>query len=361
MTDHWPLHSPPANLIDSHGRVLRDLRVSVTDRCNFRCLYCLPETDAAAGFQQALFRPASAPPASQPVPRWLGKPPPLTFDEIERAVRIAVQLGIEKVRLTGGEPLLQPQLPALVQKIAALPGLRDLAMTTNGWRFLEKGQALRDAGLRRVSFSLDSLDRDNFKKITGRDALSVVLASIELAQKIGLQPVKVNAVIIRGLNDHEIVPLAQFARDRQLSLRFIEFMPLDSGRVWNKDLVVSGAEILRRLQARLSLHPVAPANPSETARRWALDGGAGEVGIIAPVTEPFCGHCNRLRLTADGKIRTCLFSAVEHDLGAVLRDGASDEALQSFLRGVVWQKEARHHIGEPDFIQPARTMSRIGG
>ena len=347
--------------MDTHGRVLRDLRVSVTDRCNFRCLYCLPESNAAAGFQQARFRPGFAPPAPPLAPRWLGKLPPLTFDEIERAVRIAVQLGIEKVRLTGGEPLLQPQLPALVQKLARLPGLRDLAMTTNGFLFLEKGRALRDAGLRRVSFSLDSLDRDHFKKITGRDGLAAVLAAIELAQKIGLQPVKVNAVIIRGLNDHEIVPLAQFARGRQLSLRFIEFMPLDSGRVWNKDLVVSGAEILRRLQEQISLQPVVSDNPSETARRWALDGSAGEIGIIAPVTEPFCGHCNRLRLTADGKIRTCLFSAVEHDLGAVLRHGGDDEAIRDFFRAVVAQKEARHHIGEPDFIQPARTMSGIGG
>jgi cyclic pyranopterin phosphate synthase len=355
------LHPSPDNLIDSHGRVLRDLRVSVTDRCNFRCLYCLPESDAAAGFQQARFHPVFAPPAAPPVARWQPRPPPLTFDEIERAVRIAVEMGIEKVRLTGGEPLLQPQLPALVQKIARLPGLRDLAITTNGFLFPEKGQALRDAGLRRVSFSLDSLDRDNFKKITGRDGLSAVLAAIALAQKIGLQPVKVNAVIIRGLNDHEIVALAQFARDRQLSLRFIEFMPLDSGRVWNKELVVPGAEILRRLQEKLSLQPVVSANPSETAKRWLLDSGPGEIGIIAPVTEPFCGHCNRLRLTADGKIRTCLFSAAEHDLGALLRDSASDDAIRGFFRAVVWQKEARHHIGEPDFIQPARTMSRIGG
>ena len=347
--------------MDSQGRVLRDLRVSVTDRCNFRCLYCLPETSAAAGFQQARFRPGFAPTDTPPAPRWQIRPPPLTFDEIERSVRLAVQLGIEKVRLTGGEPLLQPQLPALVQKIARLHGLRDLAMTTNGFLFLEKARSLRDAGLRRVSFSLDSLDPDNFKKITGRDGLTTVLAAVELAQKIGLHPVKVNAVIIRGLNDHEIVPLAQFARGRQLSLRFIEFMPLDSGRVWNKDLVVSGAEILRRLQEQLSLQPVVSSNPSETARRWALDGGNGEIGIIAPVTEPFCGHCNRLRLTADGKIRTCLFSAVEHDLGAVLRDGASDEAVREFFRAVVNQKEARHHIGEPGFIQPARTMSRIGG
>jgi cyclic pyranopterin phosphate synthase len=340
---------------------LRDLRVSVTDRCNFRCLYCLPESAAAASFQQARFLPMPPPPAAHPLARWDVKPPPLTFDEIERAVRIAVGMGIEKVRLTGGEPLLQPQLSALVQKIASLPGLRDLALTTNGFLFSLRARALRDAGLRRVSFSLDSLDRANFQKITGRDGLSTVLDAIALAQKIGLQPVKVNAVIIRGLNDHEIIPLARFARDHQLSLRFIEFMPLDSGRVWNKDLVICGAEILRRLQDQLSLQPVASANPSETAKRWILDGGPAEIGIIAPVTEPFCGHCNRIRLTADGKIRTCLFSAVEHDLGVLLRDSASDDAIRAFFQAVVLQKEARHHIGEPGFIQPERTMSRIGG
>lgn len=355
------MHPSPENLIDSHGRVLRDLRVSVTDHCNFRCLYCLPESAAAATFQQARFPQRQEPPPAPQIPRWRPKPQPLTFDEIERAVRVAVQMGIQKVRLTGGEPLLQPQLPGLVAKIARLPGLLDLAITTNGFLFPEKGRALRDAGLRRVSFSLDSLDRANFKKITGHDALPQVLRSIELAQELGLHPVKVNAVIIRGVNDHEIVSLAQFARGRQLSLRFIEFMPLDSGRVWNKELVVSGEEILRRLREHLSLQPVVSINPSETAKRWLLAHSRGEIGVIAPVTQPFCGHCNRLRLTADGKLRTCLFSTVEHDLGALLRDGVPDDAIAGFLRAAVWRKEARHHIGEPDFVQPVRTMSHIGG
>ncbi len=335
--------------------------MSVTDRCNFRCLYCLPESDAAAKFQRDRFVPMRNPPTAQLSPRWGAKPPPLTFDEIARAVRVAVEIGFEKVRLTGGEPLLQPQLPALVQKIAALPGLHDLAVTTNGFLFLEKGRMLRDAGLRRISFSLDSLDRDNFKKITGRDGLETVLAAIELAQELGLEPVKVNAVIIRGVNDHEIVPLAQFAHERGVSMRFIEYMPLDSGRLWQKELVVSGAEILTRLRGQLSLQPVVPLNPSETAKRWLVEGGPGEIGIIAPVTEPFCGHCNRLRLTADGKIRTCLFSTVEHDLGTLLRENASDDAISSFYQSAVWQKEARHHIGEVDFVQPSRTMSHIGG
>jgi cyclic pyranopterin phosphate synthase len=205
------------------------------------------------------------------------------------------------------------------------------------------------------------LDRDNFKRITGRDGLSEVLASIARAQELGLNPVKVNAVIIRGINDREIENLAELARKRNLSFRFIEFMPLDSGRVWLKDLVVPGREILQRLQAKFSLRQVASDNPSETARRWAFEEGRGEIGIIAPVTEPFCGHCNRIRLTADGKIRTCLFSLHEHDLKSLLRGGAPDEEIESALRRIVWQKEERHHIGEPDFVQPERTMSCIGG
>jgi cyclic pyranopterin phosphate synthase len=347
-------------LIDSHGRVLRDLRVSVTDRCNFRCLYCLPETEAAAAFHQNRF-PGMAAGATRLTRPWQPHSQMLTFEEIERVVRIAIGMGIEKVRLTGGEPLLRPQIEKLVGMIAAIPGLRDLAMTSNGFLFVQKGRALREAGLRRISFSLDSLDRENYKKITGRDGLAALLAGIELAQELELQPVKINAVIMRGINDHEIEALAEFAASRQLSLRFIEFMPLDSGRAWSKELVVPGREILQRLQERFALQPLVSLNPSETARRWALPDGRGEIGIIAPVSEPFCGHCNRLRLTADGKIRTCLFSVVEHDLRNLARTGAMDESLRDFLRSVVWQKEARHHIGEPEFVQPERTMSCIGG
>jgi len=215
--------------------------------------------------------------------------------------------------------------------------------------------------LRRVSFSLDSLDPANFKKITGRDGLRSVLASVALAQELGFRPVKANAVIIRGLNDHEIESLAEFARQKNLSFRFIEFMPLDSGRAWQKELVVPGREILQRLRARFDLQPVQSSNISETAKRWSFADGRGEIGIIAPVSEPFCGHCNRLRLTADGKLRTCLFSLTEHDLKPLLRGGASDDAIKERLREIVWQKEERHHIGEPDFVQPERTMSCIGG
>ncbi len=355
------LNSAPARLIDSHGRVIRDLRVSVTDRCNFRCLYCLPETEAAANFYQNRFGQDPLAGATRIIRQWQPHSKILTFEEIERVVRVAVALGVEKVRLTGGEPLLRRHLEKLVEKIAAIPGVRDLALTTNGFLFPEMGRALRDAGLRRVSFSLDSLDRDNFKKITGRDGLRAVLDSIALAGRLGLNPVKVNAVIIRGINDHEIEALAQFAHAASLRMRFIEFMPLDSARAWHKALVVPGREILARLQAQFPLQPLKPANPAETARRWALPGGNGEIGIIAPVSEPFCGHCDRLRLTADGKFRTCLFSIGEHDVMPLLRGDGSDETLGNFLRATVWQKEERHHIGEPEFVQPQRTMSCIGG
>jgi cyclic pyranopterin phosphate synthase len=221
--------------------------------------------------------------------------------------------------------------------------------------------ALRQAGLRRISFSLDSLDRANFQKMTGRDALGEVLEGIRLAQELELHPVKVNAVIIRGINDHEIEELAEFAFRNGLALRFIEFMPLDSARAWLKELVVPGREILQRIQVRFELALLPPGNGSETARRWGFKNGPGEIGIIAPVSEPFCGHCNRLRLTADGHFRTCLFSVTEHDVRSRLRNGASDEELQAYLKQVVWQKEARHHIGEPEFVAPARSMSCIGG
>jgi len=349
-------------LADSHGRLMRDLRVSVTDRCNFRCLYCLPETEEAADFYRVKFDALKNPAPPTPITReWKPRSQILTFEEIERVVRLAVQLGIRKVRVTGGEPLLRQGVETLVARLACIAGVSDLAMTTNGFLFPQKARALRQAGLRRVSFSLDSLDPANFKKITGRDGLRSVLASIDLAGELGFQPIKVNAVVIRGLNDHEIEPLAHFARGKNLSFRFIEFMPLDSGRAWQKELVVPGREILQRLQARFELRPVRSLNVSETAKRWSFADGRGEIGIIAPVSEPFCGYCNRIRLTADGRIRTCLFSLTEPDLKPLLRGGASDEAVQRRLQEIVWLKEERHHIGEPDFVQPERTMSCIGG
>jgi cyclic pyranopterin phosphate synthase len=350
-----------AGLVDSHGRVMRDLRVSLTERCNFRCLYCLPETEEAANFYRVKM---GAPKKSQaPFVFKLPERPRveiLSFEEIERLVRIAVSLGIQKVRLTGGEPLLRKDLPDLVRRIAAIPGIDDLAMTTNGFLFEKRGRDLARAGLKRVSFSMDSLDAKNFKKITGRDGLNEVLGSIRLAKELGLAPVKVNAVVIRGINDHELETLAAFAGEEGFSMRFIEFMPLDSSRAWLKEMVVPGREILQRLQARFALEPVA-AKPSETARRWKIHGTDAEIGIIAPVTEPFCGHCNRLRLTADGKMRTCLFSVTEHDVRGLLRAGADDLAIARRLREIVGLKEDRHHIGEEGFQQPERSMSCIGG
>jgi GTP 3',8-cyclase len=347
-------------LVDSHGRVIRDLRISVTDRCNFRCLYCLPETEAAADFYRTRLGRPLAP--STPIQReWAPATRILSYEEIARVVRIAAGLGVDKIRLTGGEPLLRREIERLVGMIASVPGIRDLAMTTNGFLFPEKGRALRDAGLSRVSFSLDSLDRENFRKMTGKDGLESVLRSIDLAQELGLQPVKVNAVLIRGLNDHEIEALARFAQERELSLRFIEFMPLDSSRAWQRDLVVPSREILDRVGSMHGIEPVARAHAAETARRWRFKDGRGEIGLIAPVTEPFCGHCNRIRLTADGQIRTCLFSLNEHDLRTRLRGDASDAGVADYLRAVVLGKEARHHIGEAGFSQPQRTMSCIGG
>ncbi len=347
------------SLIDSYGRVLRDLRVSITDRCNFRCLYCLPETEAAHNFYRGHW--AHLPNSAPIVQQWVPKSKILTFEEIERVVRIAAGLGIQKIRLTGGEPLLRHGVEDLTARIARVPGIEDLAMTTNGFLFAQHGPGLARAGLRRVSFSLDSLDKANFKKLTGRDGLEEVLSAIRLAQELGFAPVKVNAVVIRGINDHEIENLAEFARVQNLTFRFIEFMPLDSARAWLKEMVVPAREVLARLQARFDLRPAAADNPSATSKRWVFADGRAEIGLIAPVSEPFCGHCNRIRLTADGKIRTCLFSVTEHDLRSRLRNGESNEQIEAWLHDVVLQKEARHHIGEPDFVPPTRSMSCIGG
>ncbi len=349
-------------LVDSHGRVMRDLRVSVTDRCNFRCLYCLPETEEAANFYRTGFPPESEADKARPIVlQWKPRSQILTLEEIERLTRIFVGLGIEKLRLTGGEPLLRRGIESLIAGISAIDGLRDLALTTNGFSFAERAEALLQAGLPRITFSLDSLDRSNFEKLTGRDGLEDALAGIEEARRLGMTPVKVNAVIIRGLNDHEIGDLGDFARAHGVSMRFIEFMPLDSKRAWQREHVVPGREILEQLQARFELIPVESTNRSETARRWRFAEGEGEIGIIAPVTEPFCGHCNRLRLTSDGHLRTCLFSLKEHDLKPALRGGASDAEIEDQIRAVVQGKEARHHIGEDDFQQPERSMSCIGG
>lgn len=338
---------------------MRDLRISLTERCNFRCLYCLPETEEAANFYRSKLPDAHAAPFVFKLPD-RPKAELLTFEEIERLARLFVANGIRKLRLTGGEPLLRKGIVGLVGALSKIPGLEDLAMTSNGFLFPKLGAELARAGLRRVTFSLDSLDRNNSKRITGRDGLEAVLASIRLARELGLAPVKVNAVVIRGINDHEIEALAEFALREGFAMRFIEFMPLDSSRAWLKEMVVPGREILERLRAKFPLERI-KGERAETARRWQVAGSEAEFGIIAPVTEPFCGHCNRLRLTADGKIRTCLFSLGEHDLRDLMRAGADEPALARRLREIVGLKEERHHIGEAGFEQPERTMSCIGG
>jgi cyclic pyranopterin phosphate synthase len=328
-------------LQDAHGRVIRDLRVSLTDRCNFRCFYCLPHGEPPLARKETI----------------------LTFEEITRLCQVFVSLGIEKVRLTGGEPLIRKDVDKLVGFLSELkPALKDLALTTNGFDLPRHAEKLKRAGLDRVTISLDSLHRDNFKKITGVDALENVLAAIDAAKLAGLDPVKINAVIIRDTNDDEIVELARFAREQNLTMRFIEFMPLDSGHEWRREMVVAGREIYQKINAVFPLALKENSRGSETSWKYKFaDGTPGEIGIIAPVTEIFCGQCSRIRLTADGQIRTCLFSTTEHNVRDVLRGGAPPNELAEFIRAAVMQKETRHHINDNHFEPASRSMSFIGG
>jgi cyclic pyranopterin phosphate synthase len=286
----------------------------------------------------------------------------LTYEEIEFAVSVLVSLGVEKVRLTGGEPMLRRDIETLVAKLARVEGIKDLALTTNAFNLAERAAGLKAAGLDRVTISLDSLRPEAFREMTGVDMLGRVLEGIRAAERVGLTPIKINAVIVRGHNDEEVSDMAAFAREHALSMRFIEYMPLDSGHGWTREAVVSGAEIRARINERFLLVAKRFERGSETATRYRFaDGSPGEVGIIAPVTEPFCGACSRIRLTADGQIRTCLFSKVEHSLRDVIRGGATRAEVAEYIRGVVSQKEPRHYINETFFEQPARTMSLIGG
>ena len=331
-----------AMLTDSYNRPIRDLRVSLTDRCNFRCFYCLPHGE-----------PPIAP-----------KEQMLSYEEIDYVCEIFVSLGIEKLRLTGGEPMLRRDIETIIKKLSRLKssGLRDLALTTNGYYLPERAQSLKDAGLDRVTISLDSLKRDVFKRMTGVDVLDKVLAGIAAAKEAGLEPIKINAVIVRGHNEDEVADFAAFAREYDVKMRFIEFMPLDSGHEWLRADVVSGKEIRDRISERFPLARVEVARGSETSSRYRFaDGAPGEIGIIAPVTEAFCGACSRIRLTADGQIRTCLFSTVEHSLRDVVRGGASRDEIIDYIRSVVLKKEPRHFINDPGFVAPSRTMSFIGG
>ncbi len=328
-------------LRDAHNRTIRDLRISLTDRCNFRCFYCLPNGEPPMARKETL----------------------LTFEEITYLAEIFVSLGIEKLRLTGGEPLIRKDVPNLVEQLAKLkPQLRDIALTTNGFDFPRHAENLRNAGVDRVTISLDSLDRDKFKQITGVDALDKVYGAIESAKHHGFSPVKVNAAVIRGHNDNEFVDFARFAREYDIAMRFIEFMPLDSGHEWSREMVVPGREIFETINAIYPLIPVNKTRGSETAWKYKFaDGAKGEIGIIAPVTEMFCGACSRIRLTADGQLRTCLFSTTEHNLRDVLRSGVTRNEIVEFIEEVVMKKEPRHYINDAAFVQPARTMSFIGG
>ncbi len=287
----------------------------------------------------------------------------LSYEEIEYVSEIFVSLGIEKIRLTGGEPMMRRDIETIISKLSRLkPALRDLALTTNGYFLPGRAQALKDAGLDRITISIDSLKPEMFKRMTGVDVLERVLEGIEAAKQAGLAPVKINAVIVRGHNEAEVADFAAFAREHDVQMRFIEFMPLDSGHEWSKEMVVSGREIRQRIEERFPLVPVSVTRGSETSARYRFaDNAAGEVGIIAPVTEPFCGACSRIRLTADGQIRTCLFSTVEHSLRDVVRSNATRAEIIDYIESVVLKKEPRHYINDPAFAQPARTMSFIGG
>ena len=329
-------------LRDSYGRAIRDLRVSLTDRCNFRCFYCLPHGE-----------PPIAP-----------KEQMLSYEEIEYVCRIFVSLGIEKLRLTGGEPMMRRDIETIIRKLSELKqdGLQDLALTTNGYFLPERARGLKEAGLDRVTISLDSLKRNVFKQMTGVDVLDKVLAGLAAAKEAGLDPIKINAVIVRGHNDDEVADFAAFAREHDVKMRYIEFMPLDSGHDWAREDVVSGREIHDRIHERFPLVKLDVKRGSETSARYRFaDGAPGEIGIIAPVTEPFCGACSRIRLTADGQIRTCLFSTVEHSLRDVIRSGATREEVMEYIESVVYKKEPRHFINDPEFVTPSRTMSFIGG
>jgi cyclic pyranopterin phosphate synthase len=324
-------------LVDGHGRRIADLRLSVTDRCNFRCQYCMP----AEGLP------------------WLEREAILHFEEIERIVALLAQMGIESVRLTGGEPLVRRDFPRLAGMLAPLVG--DLSVTTNGYLLERDAQALVDAGINRFNVSVDSLQQDRFFAMTRRDALPQVLRGLEaLAAHPEAHPIKVNAVALRGFTEHEVLPFARFAREHPYEVRFIEFMPLDGDRSWTRDQVLTGEEVRAAIDAEYPLEPE-PREPSATARVYRFADGHGRIGFINPVSEPFCGDCNRIRLTADGKLRTCLFSLNETDLRAPLRAGSTDAEIEQVIRDAVWRKELKHHVNEPGFVQPARTMSAIGG
>ena len=326
-------------LVDGHGRSISDVRVSVTDRCNFRCQYCMP----ADGLP------------------WLQRDEVLSFEELERVVGVLASMGVDTVRLTGGEPLVRRDFPRLAAMLAAVPGVRELSVTTNGFLLERDARALVAAGVARFNVSIDSLQRDRFFAMTRRDALPRVLRGLEaLAAFPEAHPIKVNAVAMRGFTEDEVLPFARFAREHPYEVRFIEFMPLDADHAWTPESVLTGDEIRAAVHAVFPLEPE-PREPHATARVFRFADGRGRLGFINPVSEPFCGDCDRIRLTAEGKLRTCLFSLHETDLRGPLRAGATDDELAALVRGAVWRKELKHHVNDPGFVQPERTMSAIGG
>jgi len=327
-------------LSDKFGRAITDLRISITDRCNYKCVYC------RTGNEGALYGD-------------------LPFVDYLRMARIFAALGIKKIRLTGGEPLLRSGVVDFLRDLAKLRSADgealDLAMTTNGHLLAEMALPLKNAGLNRITVSMDAVDPDRFARITRvPNGYDHVLAGIRASRRAGLWPVKVNCVLMRGFNEDQIIPFGMFAREEGVIVRFIEFMPLEEDRTWSPAIVVTLDEIVQRMAEYRPLVEI-PHARSETARRYRFDDGIGEIGIIAPVSHPFCGHCSRIRITSDGKIRTCLFSVWDHDLHELMLHGASDEDLVEFIRGVVQRKEERHHIGEPDFVPASKTMVHIGG
>ncbi len=328
-----------APLVDTHGRTVRDLRLSITDRCNLRCVYCMP----AEGMP------------------WLPKDHLLTFEELTRLARVALECGVDGIRLTGGEPTVRADLPVLVRLLHDLRDGLDLSLTTNGLKLVELSGALREAGLVRVNVSLDTLDRERFHQLARRDRLHDVLAGLAAAKRAGFAPIKVNTVLMRGFNDDEVLPLARWARDEGFELRFIEWMPLDFQRQWDRAKLVPADEILAALSSEFALEAAADDDPSAPARTFRYADGRGRVGVIASVTRPFCGQCDRIRLTADGQLRTCLFSVREYDFRRVMRAGGDDDAIEALLRSAVLRKEPGHLIGQAAFVQPERGMSAIGG
>ena len=328
-----------APLIDTLGRTHNSLRISVTDRCNIRCFYCMPETV-----------------------RFLPREEILSFEEIERFVRVMAGLGVNKLRLTGGEPLVRHDLPGLIRRLAATPGIEDIALTTNGILLAEQAQALRDAGLARLNISLDTLSEETFRRISRREGLDRVLAGIHAAKAVGFAKIKLNAVAIKGITEPDIVPLTNFAREHEMEMRFIEFMPLDADDNWQHDQVLSGEEIRRQIEQAIGpLEAAERPDPSQPATDFAFTDGGGTVGFINPVTQPFCSDCNRLRITAEGKVRNCLFSTVEWDARALLRGGASDEQIAQLVRDCVAAKKPGHGIDSDQFVKPERAMYQIGG